>query len=81
MRLLFLSFGFFSASFLSAQTITNTIHDVQGELFSSPLIEQIVTVHGIVTATAEYGYFIQDGDGAWNGVFVYDNTFLRRMLL
>lgn len=49
---------------------------MQGELFSSPLIEQIVTVHGIVTATAEYGYFIQDGDGAWNGIFVYDSTYL-----
>ena len=76
MRLLFISLGFFSASSLSAQTITHTIHDVQGELFSSPLIEQIVTIHGIVTATAEYGYFIQDGDGPWNGIFVYDSTYL-----
>tara|TARA_Y100000589_G_scaffold267735_1_gene259312 strand:+ start:2834 stop:3706 length:873 start_codon:yes stop_codon:yes gene_type:complete len=74
MRLLFLSLGIVSASFLSSQTITHTIHDVQGELFSSPLIEQIVTVRGIVTATAEYGYFIQDGYGAWNGVFVYDSS-------
>ena len=76
MRLLILSLGIFSATILSAQTVTHTIHDVQGELFSSPLIEQIVTVRGIVTGTAEYGYFIQDGDGAWNGVFVYDNTYL-----
>ena len=35
-------------SFLLGQTITHTIHDVQGELFSSPLIEQIVTVGGIL---------------------------------
>ena len=76
MRLIFLSLGIFSASILSAQTVTHTIHEVQGELFSSPLIEQIVTVRGIVTSTAEYGYFIQDGDGAWNGVFVYDNTYI-----
>jgi hypothetical protein len=76
MRLLFISLGFLSASFLSAQTVTHTIFEVQGESFSSPLIEQLVTVRGIVTATAEYGYFIQDGDGAWNGVFVYDNIYL-----
>tara|TARA_B000000532_G_C18837743_1_gene393441 strand:+ start:233 stop:1120 length:888 start_codon:yes stop_codon:yes gene_type:complete len=61
-------------SLLLGQTITHTINEVQGELFSSPLIEQIVTVGGIVTGTGEYGYFIQDGDGAWNGIFVYDNT-------
>jgi len=73
-KLLFSAAGIFAASFLSAQTVTHTIIQVQGELFSSPLIEQIVTVQGIVTATSEFGYFIQDGDGAWNGVFVYDNT-------
>lgn len=74
MRIILLSLGLFSASILSAQTVTHTISEVQGELFSSPLIEQIVTVQGIVTGTGEYGYFIQDGEGAWNGVFVYDNT-------
>jgi hypothetical protein len=73
-KLLFSAFGIFAASFISAQTVTHTIIEVQGELFSSPLIEQIVTVQGVVTATSEFGYFIQDGDGAWNGVFVYDNT-------
>lgn len=75
MRLLILSLGLFSASILSAQTPTHTISEVQGELFSSPLIEQIVTVQAIVTATGEYGYFVQDGEGPWNGVFVYDQLY------
>jgi hypothetical protein len=59
---------------MSAQTITHTIADVQGELFASPLIEQVVTVQGVITAASDYSYFIQDGSGPWNGVYVYDNT-------
>ena len=65
----------------SAQAITHTIAEIQGELFSSPLIEQVVTTTGIVTAnnvisatSGTIGYFIQDGEGPWNGVYVYDNT-------
>jgi len=59
---------------MSAQTITHTIAEVQGELFASPLIEQVVTVQGVITAASDYSYFIQDGSGPWNGVYVYDNT-------
>ena len=66
--------GIFAASFMSAQTITHTIADVQGGLFASPLIEQVVTVQGVITAASDYSYFIQDGSGPWNGVYVYDNT-------
>jgi hypothetical protein len=58
----------------SAQTVTHTIADVQGELFASPLIEQVVTVQGVITSASDYSYFIQDGSGPWNGVYVYDNT-------
>ncbi|MBT6174943.1 MAG: T9SS type A sorting domain-containing protein [Flavobacteriales bacterium] len=66
--------GVFAATFMSAQTVTHTIAEVQGELFSSPLIEQVVTVQGVITAANDYSYFIQDGSGPWNGVYVYDNT-------
>jgi hypothetical protein len=59
---------------MSAQTVTHTIAEVQGELFASPLIEQVVTVQGVITAASDYSYFIQDGSGPWNGVYVYDNT-------
>jgi len=38
-----------------------------------------VNTNGIVTAVKSNGYYIQDGTGAWNGVFVFDlgNTPLR----
>ncbi len=51
-----------------------TIHDIQGEAEASPLLGQIVTTYGIVTGIAYNGYYIQDGDGAWNGVWVYDSS-------
>ena len=66
--------GVFAATFMSAQTVTHTIAEVQGELFASPLIEQVVTVQGVITSASDYSYFIQDGSGPWNGVYVYDNT-------
>jgi hypothetical protein len=59
---------------MSAQTVTHTIAEVQGELFASPLIEQVVTVQGVITSASDYSYFIQDGSGPWNGVYVYDDT-------
>lgn len=42
---------------------------------ASPLANQAVITSGIVTgAKAGYGYFIQDGTGPWNGIFVNDAT-------
>ncbi|PCJ82589.1 MAG: hypothetical protein COA49_00580 [Bacteroidetes bacterium] len=73
-RNFFTAVGVLTATFVSAQTVTHTIAEVQGELFSSPLIEQVVTIQGIVTAANDYSYFIQDGSGAWNGIYIYDNT-------
>lgn len=66
---------------IDAQAITHSIAEIQGELFSSPLVGQSVTTTGVVTAnnvtsatSGVIGYFIQDGEGPWNGIFVYDNT-------
>ena len=63
------------------QAITHSISEIQGELFSSPLVGQSVTTTGIVYAnnvtsatSGVIGYFIQDGEGPWNGIFVFDNT-------
>ena len=49
-----------------------TIAEIQGMSDSSPYLEQIVTTTGYVMGTAEYGFFIQDGQGAWNGIWVLD---------
>lgn len=54
-----------------------TIYEIQGQAAASPYANVIVTTSGIVTSLlpgTSQGYFIQDGDGAWNGVFVYDNV-------
>ena len=56
-----------------------SIYDIQyTELASgdSPEKGNIVEVRGIVTATVTgsgAGYFVQDGEGAWNGIWVLDN--------
>jgi hypothetical protein len=39
----------------------------------SPEIGNTVITSGIVTAIVDGGYFIQDGQGPWNGVYVYDS--------
>jgi len=36
----------------------------------SPLNFQLVRTHGIVTGIGNSSYFIQDGAGAWNGIYV-----------
>ncbi|MFC2085437.1 cohesin domain-containing protein, partial [Bacteroidota bacterium] len=43
---------------------------------ASPYADLIVRTTGIVTAVSfqGYGYYIQDGAGAWNGLWVYDRT-------
>jgi len=64
-------------SVLFAQTIT-PIHDVQyttDASGNSPLIDQEVTISGVVTvgryAFSSGYFFMQDAPGAWNGVQVY----------
>jgi hypothetical protein len=60
-------------------TVTS-IYDIQYTTASpanSPLEGQIVTTSGIVTGKIVNGpdagaYFIQDGAGGWNGIYVYD---------
>ncbi len=53
-----------------------SIYDIQyttDPTGNSPLMDQTVTTAGIVTGFHASGYFIQSGNGQWNGVYVYDN--------
>ena len=60
-----------------------TIYDIQyttAPSGDSPELGNVVTVAGIVTGVFQIGsdqdrFFIQDGDGAWNGIFVYENGY------
>ncbi len=59
------------------QTPFVSIYDIQyttNPNGDSPYNSQIVKTAGIVTAFYSAGYFIQDGNGPWSGLFVYDNT-------
>jgi len=40
----------------------------------SPVVSETVETSGIVTAIGNGGYWIQDGTGAWSGIFVLDGS-------
>ncbi|MDZ7742092.1 MAG: endonuclease [Bacteroidota bacterium] len=50
-----------------------SIYDIQGQLASSPYEGQVVSTSGIVTGNFGANYFIQDGSGEWNGLFIYES--------
>lgn len=58
-----------------------SIYDIQGQTANSPYATQVVKTRGVVTSL-EYdfaggtykGYFLQDGNGAWNGIYAYTST-------
>lgn len=73
---------------LSVATTVQTytpIHDIQyttDASGNSPLAGTAVTISGTVMAVksssstgAQQGFYVQDGPGAWNGVYVYSSTF------
>jgi phosphatidylserine/phosphatidylglycerophosphate/cardiolipin synthase-like enzyme len=69
MRTSLILFFLLSILGLNAQTI----YQIQGQTESSPYVNQQVTTKGIVTAAFSGSYFIQDGDSAWCGLYIYDN--------
>lgn len=42
---------------------------------NSPYMGQNIITYGVVTAAGSTGFFIQDGQGPWNGLYIYNNTF------
>ena len=50
-----------------------TIVEIQGQADSSPYEGEFVTTSGYVTAVTLNSFFIQDADGAWNGLFIFDS--------
>ncbi len=57
-----------------AGTLTS-IYDVQGQAAASPYAGQTLSVAGVVTASFGADFFIQNGTGAWNGIFVYNTGY------
>jgi hypothetical protein len=61
----------------SGTTTGTKIYDIQYSATGgdSPLINTTVTLEGVtVVAAGTSGYYIQDAEGAWNGVLVYETT-------
>ncbi len=60
-----------SVTFTVEELSTVSIYDIQGQTDSSPYAGQTLTTTGIITGVAYNGIFLQDGAGAWNGIWVY----------
>ena len=49
-----------------------TIAEIQGQTDASPYEDQYVSTSGYVTAKNSNGFFIQDAEAAWSGIWVLD---------
>ncbi|MBT3173789.1 MAG: T9SS type A sorting domain-containing protein [Lentimicrobiaceae bacterium] len=50
-----------------------SIYDIQGQQEDSPYSGQVVSTTGVVTGNFGTSYFIQNGTGLWNGLFIYES--------
>ncbi len=67
-------------SVISPVPVELSIYDIQyteNASGYSEYLDDFVKTSGLVIATNDYGYFIQDGDGAWNGLYVYNSSETR----
>ena len=54
-----------------------TISEIQGQADVSPHEGEYVSTSGYVTAVSPFSFFIQDGYGLWNGIYVYDSGLIN----
>ena len=58
--------------------LVKTIYEIQNTTATpanSPYLDSLVTTTGVVTGKYGSGFFIQDGTGPWNGIFVLNSTY------
>lgn len=53
-------------------TLTS-VYVLQGQSNSSPYEDQVISTSGIVTGVFGTNFYLQDGYGAWNGIYVYNS--------
>ena len=66
----------FGLILISSSANSQTIFAIQtpgATADTSAFFGQTVNTNGIVTAVRSNGYYIQDGTGSWNGIFVFDS--------
>lgn len=67
-----------TVNFSIAELELTSIYDIQfteDPNGDSPLVGEDVTTTGIVTATDGNHFWLQDGVGAWNGIYIFNNNF------
>lgn len=71
---------------LAKVVLSQTIYDIQYTTDpggNSPYVGQVVTVTGVATVSQKVfsstSYFIQDGEGPWNGIMIYDTDTTRNI--
>ena len=55
-------------------TLTS-IYDIQGQGPLSQMQGQVISTSGIVTGAFGSNFFLQDGNGPWNGIYVYSSGY------
>ena len=65
------TYNFYVPKIFSGELIS--IYDIQGQQDDSPYDGQVVSTSGVVTGNFGSSYFIQDGSGLWNGLFIYES--------
>lgn len=61
----------------AAEPVEMSIHDIQfteDASGDSPYKGEYIKTKGVVTAVEAKAFYLQDGAGAWNGVYVYQNA-------
>ncbi len=58
-----------------------SIYDIQGQTAVSPYDTLQVKTAGIITAISPSAFWIQDGAGAWNGLYVYDSQYISNITI
>lgn len=64
-------YNFFVPKLFTGELVS--IYDIQGQQDDSPYDGQVVSTSGVVTGNFGTSYFIQDGTGLWNGLFIYES--------
>lgn len=65
-----ITYNYYVAPIFNGQI--TTIYDIQGQTDDSPFAGEVVSTTGVVTANFGDSYFVQDGFGEWNGLYIYD---------
>ncbi len=68
-------FGSYQVANVPFTGTLTSIYDIQGQTTSTPYNGQVISTAGVVTAVFGNNFFMQNGQGAWNGIYVYNSGY------